>query len=104
MVLVLGAIVLLGAVGYAIGLITQQGPAWLIFGLALAVALSAGSYLYGDRIVLSQDIGVDIWAKFVRLTVMSGMTADVAATSAMEPTTGASAGIPSSSRTPSGSR
>jgi len=51
-VLVLGAIVLLGAVGYAIGLLTQQGPAWLIFGLALAVVLSAGSYFYGDRIVL----------------------------------------------------
>jgi len=40
-------------VGYAIGLITQQGPAWLIFGLALAVAMSAGSYFYGDRIVLA---------------------------------------------------
>jgi heat shock protein HtpX len=52
-VLVLGAILLLGAVGYAIGLITQQGPAWLIFGLALAVAMSAGSYFYGDRIVLA---------------------------------------------------
>jgi len=52
-VLVLGAIVLLGAVGYAIGLLTQQGPAWLIFGLGLALALSAGSYFYGDRIVLA---------------------------------------------------
>jgi heat shock protein HtpX len=52
-VLVLGAIVLLGTVGYAIGLLTQQGPAWLIFGLGLAVALSAGSYFYGDRIVLA---------------------------------------------------
>jgi len=52
-VLVLGAILLLGAVGYAIGLLTQQGPAWLIFGLALAVAMSAGSYFYGDRIVLA---------------------------------------------------
>jgi len=50
---VLGAILLLGAVGYAIGLLTQQGPAWLIFGLALAVAMSAGSYFYGDRIVLA---------------------------------------------------
>ena len=49
----LGAILLLGAVGYAIGLLTQQGPAWLIFGLALAVAMSAGSYFYGDRIVLA---------------------------------------------------
>ncbi len=53
MVLVLGAIMLLGAVGYAIGLLTQQGSAWLIFGLALAVVLSAGSYFYGDRIVLA---------------------------------------------------
>jgi len=52
-VLVLGAILLLGAVGYAIGLITRQGPAWLIFGLAIAVAMSAGSYFYGDRIVLA---------------------------------------------------
>jgi heat shock protein HtpX len=52
-VLVLGAILLLGAVGYAIGLITQQGPAWLIVGLAIAVAMSAGSYFYGDRIVLA---------------------------------------------------
>jgi len=50
---VLGAILLLGAVGYAIGLLTQQGPAWLIFGLALAAAMSAGSYFYGDRIVLA---------------------------------------------------
>jgi heat shock protein HtpX len=52
-VLILGAILLLGAVGYAIGLITQQGPVWLIFGVALAVAMSAGSYFYGDRIVLA---------------------------------------------------
>lgn len=52
-VLVLGAILLLGAVGYAIGLLTQQGPAWLIFGLALAVAMSAASFFYGDRIVLA---------------------------------------------------
>ncbi|HEY3024354.1 MAG TPA: M48 family metalloprotease, partial [Actinomycetota bacterium] len=52
-VLILGAILLLGAVGYAIGLITQQGPVWLIFGVVLAVAMSAGSYFYGDRIVLA---------------------------------------------------
>jgi heat shock protein HtpX len=52
-VLILGAILLLGAVGYAIGLITQQGPVWLIFGVALAVAMSVGSYFYGDRIVLA---------------------------------------------------
>lgn len=51
--LVLGAVVLLGAVGYAIGLLTQQGPVWLVVGVGLAVFMSIGSYLYGDRIVLA---------------------------------------------------
>ncbi len=51
--LVLGAVVLLGAVGYAIGLLTQQGPVWLVVGVGLAVVMSIGSYLYGDRIVLA---------------------------------------------------
>lgn len=51
--LVLGALVLLGAVGYAIGLLTQQGPVWLVVGIGLAVVMSIGSYLYGDRIVLA---------------------------------------------------
>ncbi len=62
-VLVLGAILLLGAVGYAIGLITQQGPAWLIFGLALAVGMSAGSYFYGDRIVLASTRAREVTAE-----------------------------------------
>jgi heat shock protein HtpX len=52
-VLILGAIVLLGAVGWAIGILTQQGPAWLIGGLVFAVVISVGSYLYGDRLVLA---------------------------------------------------
>lgn len=51
--LVLGAVVLLGAVGYAIGLLTHQGPVWLVVGVGLAVVMSIGSYLYGDRIVLA---------------------------------------------------
>lgn len=51
--LVLGAVVLLGAVGYAIGLLTQQGPVWLVVGIGVAVVMSIGSYLYGDRIVLA---------------------------------------------------
>lgn len=51
--LVVGAVVLLGAVGYAIGLLTQQGPVWLVVGVGLAVVMSIGSYLYGDRIVLT---------------------------------------------------
>ncbi|MGH2661008.1 MAG: M48 family metallopeptidase [Actinomycetota bacterium] len=51
--LVLGAVVLLGAVGYSIGLLTQQGRVWLVIGIGLAVVMSIGSYLYGDRIVLA---------------------------------------------------
>jgi heat shock protein HtpX len=52
-VLMVGAIVLLGAVGYAIGLITGQVAAWLVFGVVLAIVMSVSSYLYGDRIVLA---------------------------------------------------
>lgn len=47
------AVLLLGAVGYALGLLTDSGPAGLVIALIVAVALSVGSYLYGDRIVLA---------------------------------------------------
>ena len=47
------AIVLLGGVGYAIGLLTDSGPVGLVIALVVAVAMSVGSYLYGDRIVLA---------------------------------------------------
>ena len=47
------AVVLLGAVGYAIGLLSSSGPVGLVIALAVAVAMSVGSYLYGDRIVLA---------------------------------------------------
>ena len=47
------AILLLGGVGYALGVITNSGPAGLIIALVVAVAMSVGSYLYGDRIVLA---------------------------------------------------
>ena len=47
------AILLLGAVGYAIGLLTQTGVAGLVIALVIAVGLSAVSYLYGDRVVLA---------------------------------------------------
>ena len=47
------AIVLLGGVGYALGVITNSGPAGLVIALVIAVAMSVGSYLYGDRIVLA---------------------------------------------------
>ena len=47
------AVLLLGAVGYALGLLTNSGPTGLVIALVVAVAMSVGSYLYGDRIVLA---------------------------------------------------
>jgi heat shock protein HtpX len=47
------AVLLLGAVGYALGLLTQSGPAGLVIAVVVAVVMSVGSYLYGDRIVLA---------------------------------------------------
>ena len=51
--LIAGALILLGAVGYALGLIWQSGPAGLVIALIVAIALSIGSYAYGDRVVLA---------------------------------------------------
>jgi heat shock protein HtpX len=51
--LIAGAVILLGAVGYALGLIWQSGPAGLVIALVVAIALSIGSYVYGDRVVLA---------------------------------------------------
>lgn len=47
------ALLLLGGVGYALGVLTNSGPAGLVIALIVAVGLSVGSYLYGDRIVLA---------------------------------------------------
>jgi heat shock protein HtpX len=47
------AIVLLAGVGYAIGLLSESGPVGLVIALIVAVVMSVGSYLYGDRIVLA---------------------------------------------------
>lgn len=51
--LIVGAFVLLGAVGYALGLLWRSGPAGLVIALAIAAFMSIGSYRYGDRIVLA---------------------------------------------------
>jgi heat shock protein HtpX len=51
--LILGAIVLLGAVGYVLGLLYASGPYGLVGAVALAVVLSITSFLAGDRIVLA---------------------------------------------------
>ncbi len=52
-VLIFGAIVLLGAVGYVLGLWYGSGPAGLIGAVALALVLSLGSFFGGDRLVLA---------------------------------------------------
>lgn len=51
--LVVGAIVFLGLIGYAIGLFTSSGPVALIAALVVAVVMALGSYFAGDRIVLA---------------------------------------------------
>ena len=47
------AVLLLGMVGYVIGLLTDSGPIGLVIALVVAVVMSVGSYRYGDRIVLA---------------------------------------------------
>jgi heat shock protein HtpX len=51
--LVLGALLLLGGVGYGLGYLFQSGVAGLVIALVIAAALSIGSYRYGDRLVLA---------------------------------------------------
>lgn len=51
--LVVGALLLLGAVGYAIGLIYASGPVGLVIALVIAGCMSIGSYRYGDKVVLA---------------------------------------------------
>jgi heat shock protein HtpX len=51
--LVVGALVLLGAVGYALGYLYSSGPAGLVIALVIAAGMSIASYRYGDRVVLA---------------------------------------------------
>jgi heat shock protein HtpX len=51
--LVLGAVVFLGLIGYAIGVFTSSGPIGLVAAVVVAVVMALGSYFYGDRIVLA---------------------------------------------------
>jgi heat shock protein HtpX len=51
--LIFGAIVLLGAVGYVLGLWYASGPAGLVGAVALAIVLSLASFFGGDRLVLA---------------------------------------------------
>ena len=51
--LIFGAIVLLGAVGYALGLWAGSGVYGLVGAVALAIVLSLASFFGGDRLVLA---------------------------------------------------
>jgi heat shock protein HtpX len=51
--LIFGAIVLLGAVGYALGLWAGSGIYGLVGAVALAIVLSLGAFFGGDRLVLA---------------------------------------------------
>jgi heat shock protein HtpX len=51
--LIFGAIVLLGAVGYALGLWAGSGVYGLVGAVALAMVLSLASFFGGDRLVLA---------------------------------------------------
>jgi heat shock protein HtpX len=51
--LIAGAVLLLGAVGYALGVIRGSGPAGLVIASVIALVMAIGSYRFGDRVVLA---------------------------------------------------
>jgi heat shock protein HtpX len=51
--LMLGAVVFLGAVGYAVGSYWGTGPTGLVIAAVLAVVLALASYFGGDKVVLA---------------------------------------------------
>lgn len=61
--LVVGALLFLGLIGYAIGYLFFSGPAGLVVALIIAGALSVGSYLYGDRLVLASTRAKEVSAE-----------------------------------------
>jgi heat shock protein HtpX len=61
--LVLGALLLLGAVGYALGLIYASGPVGLVIALVIAGFMSIGSYRYGDKVVLASARAGEVTAE-----------------------------------------
>jgi heat shock protein HtpX len=52
-ILMIGAVLLLGALGWVLGYLFATGPAGLVIAVVIAVLMSIGSYRYGDRIVLA---------------------------------------------------
>jgi heat shock protein HtpX len=52
-ILIAGAVLLLGAVGYALGLWAGSGPVGLVVASVIALVMAVGSYRFGDRVVLA---------------------------------------------------
>ncbi len=61
--LMLGAVLLLAAVGYVLGLLFSTGPAGLVIAVVVAVLMSIGSYVYGDRVVLASTRAREVTAE-----------------------------------------
>jgi heat shock protein HtpX len=61
--LIFGAIVLLGAVGYVLGLWYGSGIYGLVGAVALAIVLSLGSFFGGDRLVLASTRAREVTAQ-----------------------------------------
>jgi heat shock protein HtpX len=61
--LILGALLLLGTVGYVLGAIWAAGPAGAVVALVVAALMSIGSYRYGDRIVLASARAKEVSAE-----------------------------------------
>jgi heat shock protein HtpX len=61
--LIVGAVVFLGLIGYAIGVFWGTGPTGLVIALIVAGALSIGSFLYGDKLVLASTRAREISAE-----------------------------------------
>ena len=61
--LIVGAVLLLGAVGYFLGRLYEAGPIGLVIALIVAVVLSVGSYRYGDRVVLASARAKEVTAE-----------------------------------------
>ena len=61
--LIVGAVLLLGAVGYVLGIQFASGPIGLVIALVVAGVMSVGSYRYGDRVVLASARAKEVSAE-----------------------------------------
>ena len=61
--LVVGAVLFLGLIGYGIGWFWGAGPIGIAVAAGIAVALSLGSYFAGDRIVLASARAKEVGAE-----------------------------------------